>query len=420
MSEHFTLTVCHDCDLLQQIKHLPEDGTVKCCRCNAVLRKRQRIKPAKSLEHTLALVVTAVILFIISNVFPILNLQAQGHELAATLFSGVRHLYTHDMKLLAGLVLLTTIGAPLFQLTGLLYILLPLNFNYVPWHAPQVYRFVKLITSWSMLEVFLLGILVSIVKLAAMATVMPGIALWSFGVLIFLIAAILADLDTEMLWEQISTCKPNNELPNTETKFKLTNCHNCHFLCTINLASNHDAASCPRCGAALHVRKPDSLSRSTALLIAAIIMYFPANLFPVMVVTSLGSTEGDTIMGGTIYLATSGDWPLALIIFIASILVPTTKLLILSFLLISVHFKLQWRPVDRTRLYRLTEVIGRWSMVDIYVVTLMAALIQIQGLAEIEAGPGAIAFGAVVVLTIIAAMAFDPRLIWDNLEQKNE
>jgi paraquat-inducible protein A len=139
-----------------------------------------------------------------------------------------------------------------------------------------------------------------------------------------------------------------------------------------------------------------------------------------MVVTSLGNTEGDTIISGVIYLATNGDLPLAIILFIASICVPTIKLIVLSLLLITVHFKSQWRPKERTHLYRLTEFIGRWSMVDIFVDTLMAALIQIQGLMVIEVGVGAVAFGAVVVLTMLAAMAFDPRLIWDNMEKINE
>ncbi|MBT4146871.1 MAG: paraquat-inducible membrane protein A, partial [Gammaproteobacteria bacterium] len=112
--------------------------------------------------------------------------------------------------------------------------------------------------------------------------------------------------------------------------------------------------------------------------------------------------------------------PLAIILFIASIFVPTIKLIILSLLLITVHFKSEWRPRERTYLYRLTEFIGRWSMVDIFVDTLMAALIQIQGLMVIEVGVGAVAFGAVVVLTMLAAMAFDPRLIWDNMEKINE
>jgi len=399
---------------------MPEDGAVKCCRCAAVLRKRQRIKPAKSIEHTLALVITAIALFTIANVFPIIRLQAQGHEMATTLFSGVTYLLTHDMKLLAGLVFLTTIGAPLIQLTGLFYILLPLNFNRIPRYAPQVYRLVRIITSWSMLEVLMLGILVSVVKLAALATIIPGIALSTFGLLIFIIAAILNDLDTEMLWELISPktgAKNTNEL---KTGIQLTNCHNCHLLCAVNPQDGQHDSRCPRCSSPLHLRKPESLTHCTALLIAAFVMYIPANFLPVIVVTSFGKTEGDTIMGGVIYLATSGDWPLALIVFIASICAPSIKMVILFFLLVSVHFKSQWRPQERTRLYRLTEGIGRWSMVDIYVDTLMAALVQIQGLMVIEVGVGAVAFGAVVVFPILAAKAFDPRLIWDNLEKLHE
>lgn len=417
MSDHLTLISCHDCGLLQQIRHLPEDGAVQCCRCEATLRKRQRIEPVKSIEHTLALVIAAWIVFIIANIFPVMILQVEGHEMETTLFAVVNYLFTHDMTFLTGLVFLTSIGAPLVQLAGLFYILLPLQFGWIPWSAPKVYRIVRVISAWSMLEVLMLGILVSVVKLAGLATVIPGIALWSFGILIFLVAAILSDLDTEILWGQISGHDHQNEIKSFKKGAKLTNCHNCHLFNAIPALESDRDSLCPRCGTVLHHRKTDSLSRCTAYLIAAIILYIPANLLPVMVVTSLGESEGDTIMGGVIYLATSGDWPLALIVFIASIFVPSIKLIILSFLLLSVRYKIAWRPKERTRLYRLTEMIGRWSMVDIFVTTLMAALVQIQGLMIIEVGGGAIAFGAVVVLTILAAMAFDPRLIWDNLEE---
>jgi len=417
MTQYIPVTTCHDCGLLQQISHMPEDGAVKCCRCDATLRKRQRIEPAKSIEHTLALVITALVLLIISNVYPIIQVDAEGHEMAATLFGCVTYLFTNEMELLAGLVFLTTIGAPLVQLTGLLYILLPVNFNHIPPFAPQVYRLVRIITSWSMLEVLMLGILVSVVKLSALATVVPSIALWTFALLMILIAAILSDLDTEMLWEQISPKIRKVELDKLKLGTQLTNCHNCHLLCTVS--AEHDSC-CPRCSAAIHFRKPKSLTRCTALVIAATVMYIPANLLPVMVVTSLGKTEGETIISGVMYLATTGDLPLAIILFIASICVPTIKLIILSLLLITVHFKSKWRPKERTQLYRLTEFIGRWSMVDIFVDTLMAALIQISGLMVIEVGVGAVAFGAVVVLTMLAAMAFDPRLIWDNMEKVNE
>ena len=417
MTINAPIITCHDCGLLQQISHMPEDGAAKCCRCDATLRKRRRVKPEKSIEHTLALVVTALVLLVISNAFPIVQVNAEGHQMAATLFGCVKYLFTNDMKLLSGLVFVTSIGAPLIQLTGLLYILLPVNFKQIPPFAPQIYHLVRIITSWSMLEVLMLGILVSVVKLSALATVVPSIALWTFGLLMIFIAAILNDLDTEMLWEQISPKTRVVGIQNIKQGTQLTNCHNCHLLCTVS--AGHESC-CPRCDATVHFRKPNSLTRCTALVIAATVMYIPANLLPVMVVTSLGKTEGDTIISGVIYLATHGDLPLAIILFIASICVPTIKLIILYTLLITVHFKSQWRPKDRTRLYRLTELIGRWSMVDIFVDTLMAALIQIQGLMVIEVGVGAVAFGAVVVLTMFAAMAFDPRLIWDNMEKTNE
>jgi paraquat-inducible protein A len=177
-------------------------------------------------------------------------------------------------------------------------------------------------------------------------------------------------------------------------------------------------ARCPRCGASLHVRKTHSLQRTWALILAAAICYVPANVLPVMAVTSLGKTESDTIMSGVIYFVQHGDWPLAIVIFTASVFVPLLKLIILAFLLTSVHRRSRWRPVDRTRMYRLTETIGRWSMVDIYVVTILVALVRLGNLATIEAGWGAVFFGAVVVLTILAAESFDPRLIWDASEEE--
>jgi paraquat-inducible protein A len=170
----------------------------------------------------------------------------------------------------------------------------------------------------------------------------------------------------------------------------------------------------------LHQRKPRSLSRTWALVIAAFIFYIPANVLPITTVISLGKAQSDTIMSGVIYFIYSGMWPIALVIFIASIFVPLAKLLILTFLLISVQRNWQWRPTDRTRLYRITEAIGRWSMTDVYVVTILVALVKLGGLATIEAEPGAVFFAAVVVTTMFAAMSFDPRLIWDSVETRYE
>jgi paraquat-inducible protein A len=177
---------------------------------------------------------------------------------------------------------------------------------------------------------------------------------------------------------------------------------------------------CPRCGARLHDRKPNSIARTWALVLAAIILYIPANVLPITVVISLGKAQADTIMSGVIYFLHTGMWPIGLIIFLASIFIPMLKLLALIFLLISVQRKSNWRQQDRTRLYRIVEIIGRWSMVDIFVVTILVALVHLGGLATIHAGPGALFFGAVVVITIFAAMSFDPRLIWDTEEVSHE
>lgn len=205
----------------------------------------------------------------------------------------------------------------------------------------------------------------------------------------------------------------------TARQASLISCHSCHLLCKPTaLGSNHGLV-CPRCGAKLHSRKVNSLKRTWALILAAFIFYIPANLLPITTVISLGKAQSDTIMSGVIYFIHTGMWPIALVIFVASVFVPFLKLIILTYLLITVQRRSTWRLKDRTRLYRITEAVGRWSMVDIYVVTILVALVNLGALATISAGPGAIFFAAVVVTTMFAAMSFDPRLMWDAKESLN-
>ena len=207
-----------------------------------------------------------------------------------------------------------------------------------------------------------------------------------------------------------------NDKALTAAKASLLSCHSCNLLSKSSGSHDHAHVVCPRCGAPLHQRKTNSLTRTWALTIAAFIFYIPANVLPITVVTSLGKTQADTIMSGVIYFMMTGMWPIALVIFIASVAVPLLKLFVIGFLLISVQRKSRWRPVDRTRLYRIAEAVGRWSMVDIFVVTILVALVKLGGLASIDAGPAAVYFAAVVVVTMFAAMSFDPRLIWDVME----
>ena len=192
----------------------------------------------------------------------------------------------------------------------------------------------------------------------------------------------------------------------------LLSCHACDLVSPIAL----DGEPCPRCGATLHRRKPASLARTWAFLLSAFILYIPANLLPVMVTQSILGTQRDTILSGVIYLWLSGSHMLAGVVLIASIIVPLLKMLILTLLLASVHFRSTWRIRQQTRLYGLVEIIGRWSMLDIFVVALLAALVRAGALATIIPGGGALAFASVVVLTMLASLSFDPRLLWDSLD----
>jgi paraquat-inducible protein A len=198
----------------------------------------------------------------------------------------------------------------------------------------------------------------------------------------------------------------------------LWTCHDCHQL--VAAPAGRDHARCPRCGGAVHSRKAASLQRTAALLVASAILYVPANVLPVMTFTSMGRQQSDTILSGVAHLLLQGQWPLAAIVFVASVVVPVLKLVALAWLVVSVHRGSAWRPAERTRLYRVTELVGRWSMVDIYVVTVLAALVQTGSVAAVEARSGAFFFGGVVVLTMIAAETFDPRLIWDRCGARRE
>ena len=404
-----TEIVCHECGLAHHRRRLAPGEVARCIRCGHTLYKHR----PPTIDHALALALAGSFLFVVANVYPFLGFQMGSNVLQTTLIGGSVELYEQGKWELAVVVAFTTIIAPGLQLAGLLYVLVPLRLGHIPRDLARVFRLVDHLVPWSMMDVFMLGILVSVVKLAAMATIIPGPALLAFTLLIFVLAWAQASLDSEHIWSLLEVpVKPvAHENP------RLTDCHTCHL--TVSLANTaRDAARCPRCETPLHHRKPESLQRSWALLVASVICYLPANLMPIMHTISLGKTQSDTIMSGVIYLLHHGDWPLALVVFVASVLVPFLKMVILLVLLVSVQAGTLWRPVDRTRLYRITEAVGRWSMVDIYVVTILVALVQLGNLAAIEAGAGALFFAAVVVLTMFAAMSFDPRLIWDTVEER--
>jgi paraquat-inducible protein A len=419
------LIACHECDLLQREVEVPPGGVLRCRRCRAELVRNR----AGGLDRSLAFSLAAAVLFVVSNLYPIVGLSVSGTVVETTLLGAVRILYLDGMWPIAGLVFATTFLMPVVQTLSMLWMLLPLRFNRVPWGAAFVFRLSHLAAPWGMTEVLILGLLVALVKLAHIASVVVGTALWSFGALMLILAAAGAAFDTRQVWSRIaavqgfgnaqpsgisvSTLPPSGVV--TAAQCGLVLCHDCGLLARAP-AHAHELI-CPRCGADMHLRKPASFSRTWALLIAAMVLYIPANVLPVMYTSSLFGAQNDTILSGVVYLWTSGSWPLAIVVFIASIAVPMLKILAIAYLTISTQFGSRWLPEQRTRIYRVVEFVGRWSMLDIYVITMLVALVQFQALATIQAGGAAIAFGAVVVLTMFAAMTFDPRLIWDAVEQ---
>jgi paraquat-inducible protein A len=189
-------------------------------------------------------------------------------------------------------------------------------------------------------------------------------------------------------------------------------CTHCHA--TVRAAAGAARAHCPRCGAAIHARKPHSVATTAALTISAAVLYVPANLLPVMYTRTFFSDDADTIMSGVISLIHDGSWPLAILVFVASIVVPLLKLIAMGWLLLSIVRKTPGHALQRSKLFRLVEFIGRWSMLDVYAIALLVALVQIRSLATVHAGVGALAFCSVVVLTMLAAQSFDERLLWDT------
>jgi paraquat-inducible protein A len=205
----------------------------------------------------------------------------------------------------------------------------------------------------------------------------------------------------------------------TAAASSLINCPVCRQLNQAQEAATGCRQLCCRCGSRLSFRKPNSIARSWALTLTALILYIPANILPVMTVISYGRGVPDTILSGVIHLIRADMYPIALLVFFASIVVPLLKLIVIIYLLISIHRQSSWHPRERTVIYRITENIGRWSMLDIFVIGLLAALVQLGSIATIEPGIGAISFAGVVVTTILAAESFDPRLIWDAMEENN-
>jgi paraquat-inducible protein A len=404
------LIECHECGLFLRARALPESSTAKCPRCGAGLYRRTN----RGIDHAIALSIAGLVLFTIANVYPFMTFKLEGREQVSTLITGVLEFLDQGLWPLAALVLACTIVIPLAKILGTLAVLIPIRYGLRVRGLGRLFRFVEIMHPWAMMEVFMLGVLVAYVKLTDLAILELGPALFAFTALIFVLAAAESSIEPREIWTALGD-QGLRKMPDRHKRDHLAGCHACGLVLDL---SGQAHATCPRCGAHMHHRKRDSLNRTWALVLTAFILYIPANLFPVMTVISFGRGHPDTILSGVKAFIEADMWPLALLVFFASVTVPMLKLWGLVFLLISVQRKSSWRLRDRAVLFRIIESVGRWSMIDIFMISILIALVKLEAIATIEPGIGATSFAGVVIVTIIASMMFDPRLMWDAVERE--
>jgi paraquat-inducible protein A len=374
-----------------------------CPRCGHVLWRMRRY----AFEMPIAMSLAALLFYIVAIWAPFLEISLYGRSQLATLETGPAQLSLQGFEPVGILVGFVTILVPGFKLGVILLTLLGLKTRLLP--APllkRIFRFYKPIGPWAMIDVYLLGFLVAFTRLTAIASVHLDTALYSLIGLMIAMAATDAALDDEAVWRALDEADDHARLDAQAADGPLIGCHCCGLV-------NEPAADCRRCGAALRWRKPESIPRSWAFVLGAVCLYIPANMYPVMMITQLGNTRDFTIMGGIVELASYGLWPLALLVFIASITIPLMKLLALIYMLILTQTGSDEHLLGRIKAYRFINFIGRWSMIDVFMISILVALVRFARFANIQADVGATCFAAVVVLTIFAVDSFDPRLMWD-------
>jgi paraquat-inducible protein A len=398
---------CSHCGLVTALPAPKPSFVAHCPRCNQSLW-RMRKHP---FEFTLACGVAAFLFYGFALIAPFLEITAYGRFQLAHLSTGPEALSAEGFELVAALVFAVTIVIPGAKLAILLLTLFGLDSRILSAGLlKRIWRFYAPVTPWAMIDVYLLGFLVAYTRLIGIASVHLDTAL--FSLIGFMVSMALADssLDHEAVWRALDEAEPAGaHIRPAFPRGEPIGCHACGLLNTA-----HTGDPCRRCHAVLHARKPNSLARSWAFLIAGVLLYIPANYYPVMTITELAKSQDFTIFGGILELLRYGLWPLALLVFFASITIPLMKLVTLGYMLVQTHRGSETHLLGRTRAFRLIAFIGRWSMIDVFMISILVALVRFGLFANIRADVGAPCFAAVVVLTIFAVDTFDPRLMWDR------
>ncbi len=387
---------CNECDYLFSIPDLKKTQTAHCPRCNAKVEKGR----VCSLSRLIIIAISILVLMPFAFTEPLISIRLLGTRIDASLFEGIWQMSSQGSPLTASMVAFCTIGAPVTLAGSILY----LHFgSRLGMNLKPVLLMLDRLKDWVMLDIYLVGMAVASIKVKEYADIDVGPALLAYLMMTVLVTMTLINLNIEQLWEEFYPQPHPKGQPST---FKL--CLSCKFT-----GHADNKGRCPRCHVPMTVRYKHSLQKTWAALIAAMVFLLPANLMPISIIYLNGQRTEDTIFSGVVSLATSGNVPIAAIVFIASVLVPFTKVIVMLTLLLSIHFKAIQGLKTRIRLLRVVTWIGRWSMLDLFVISLMMSLVNRDQLLSFTMGPAAFFFGTSVILTILAVEWLDSRLIWD-------
>lgn len=401
------LALCRQCDWVMRLPALGPRELARCPRCGHHIVGHT----AHRHSHALAWATAALIMLALVFIFDFLSFETRGVSHTMAFVDAVRTLFGYGFPLLALLFLLTTAVLPGLYLLALAYVTAGAALGRRLPFGIELARVLHPIEPWMMSDVFLIGALVSLIKIVTLASVHVGPSFIVFCLYSLLLLKTMHTVDWHRLWTATAGAArvPAGLVPGTTGRAQqVALCFACGA--PFRASRNH---VCQRCGKRHWVHHLSRLQLTWALLATATILYIPANIYPIMRTTGLlGGSQSQTIAGGVLHLVETGSWPIALVIFFASIVVPVSKIAALAWLCLCARYG--WHRDSRAqfRLFRFTEKVGRWSMIDIFVVAVLAALVQAGALMSIQPGPAVLSFATVVIVTMIAADTFDTRLLW--------
>lgn len=409
---------CSTCGLFQRVPAIAPGQVAECPRCANQLERRRR---TSAISTPLAFCIASIAFYLSLVVSVLLTLNIRGRENTISIHSGPIELARQGLGLVATVVASCTIFLPGLVLGMMLAILYAASRPEMPLWVRPVLAWYERLRPWSMIEVYVIGLLVAYSKLVDLAIVSlhPGVFL--LGGLMVTMAALDSTFDADLIWAHrtvLTEGGPAHYDGATQPMPPVQNmvgCHTCQLVLVADrpVPNEADMGDCPRCGQILRRRKLNSVQAAICCLIAAFTFYIPANLLPVMTVVYMGKGKPSTISGGVVELWQSGLQYLAILVLFASITLPCLKIVSLSAMLYCEHQKKAWHLVGLSKLYRIVMLIGRWSMIDVFMVSILVGVVRFAFLSHVDADPGIVFFMLVVILTIFAAEAYDPRGVWD-------